>query len=279
MKSKPKLKFKKVVRPKARKEKKVKDVIVKMKDQVILEEVVVRVAGKGSEIVVSALHQKKPLDEFKIADKSGLTVNQLRNILYKLHEKNLVSFERKRDKKKGWFIYYWTINEEASLEVLTGFYEMSLEGFRNLLKSRKEKAFFVCPKGHCELSEEAALEQNFECIECGELLVLKDSKIEVRSISKQISVTENRIVEFKEMRKELFPKVKPRAKRRKKRKTKVKAKAKLKVKEKAKTKAKVKVKAMSKGRLKVKVKAKPKAKPKPKAQAKLKSKAKTKKRK
>jgi len=70
----------------------------------LLKEVVAIVAGKQAEEIADILDSKKHVNEFLIAKKLGITINQTRNILYKLSDFGLVSFIRKKDKRKGWYI-------------------------------------------------------------------------------------------------------------------------------------------------------------------------------
>ena len=71
-----------------------------------LKEIIDYSAGKLAENITIILSTKKYVNEFLIAKKIGLTINQTRNILYKLSDSGLVSSIRKKDKKKGWFTYF-----------------------------------------------------------------------------------------------------------------------------------------------------------------------------
>ena len=67
----------------------------------LLKSLVEEMAGQGASQIVDILYNKKDINEFLIAKKMNLTINQVRNILYKLSAEGLVSFIRKKDKKKG----------------------------------------------------------------------------------------------------------------------------------------------------------------------------------
>ncbi|MEI6850177.1 MAG: hypothetical protein WCK29_03995, partial [archaeon] len=70
----------------------------------ILREVVSTIAGERAKTIIDLLIDKKNVNEFLIAKKMKLTINQTRNILYKLGDEGLVSFIRKKDAKKGgWY--------------------------------------------------------------------------------------------------------------------------------------------------------------------------------
>ena len=59
-----------------------------------LREVVIIIVGKHAEEIAELLDTKKHVNEFIIAKKMELTINQVRNILYKLSDYGLVSFIR-----------------------------------------------------------------------------------------------------------------------------------------------------------------------------------------
>lgn len=164
-----------------------------------LQEIVMKIGGKGAAVIVPILKDKDNVDEFKIANKANMTINELRNILYKLHHGDLVSFTRKKDSKKGWFIYYWTLNNERSLRSLIKDYKRDLTEQKDILENTLKKNYFVCPRGHIELGEESALEQSFECMECGELLMLKDRDVEKRKLNKIIDKLSRRLAELIEL--------------------------------------------------------------------------------
>ena len=71
-----------------------------------LREVVIVVVGKQSEKIADLLDSKKHVNEFLIAKKMDITINQTRNILYKLSDYGLVSsIEKKIREKVGILIF------------------------------------------------------------------------------------------------------------------------------------------------------------------------------
>lgn len=140
-----------------------------------LVEVIVNIVGKPGEELVELLDDKKYINEFVIAKKLDLTINQTRNILYKISDYGLVSSIRKKDKKKGWYTYFWKIETLKSLEFLRDDLFKKIDQLNHQIKSRETKRFYVCERCHIELSEESALLYNFTCNECGAIFVLKDN--------------------------------------------------------------------------------------------------------
>jgi transcription factor E len=152
--------------------------------KIFLEEVVVLAAGKAAEPIADLLNSKKHVNEFIIAKKLDLTINQTRNILYKISDFGLVSSMRKKDKKKGWYTYFWKIEILKALEFLKVYVEKKMEQFNNQINSRETKTFYICERCNLEFNEENAMHQEFACPECGEVLSLKDNSKLVRELKK-----------------------------------------------------------------------------------------------
>lgn len=142
----------------------------------LLKEVTTFIAGAAASAVVDLLYGKKNVNEFLIAKKLKLNINQTRNILYKLAERGLISFIRKKDRKNGgWYTYYWTLDIGKSLDVLKNSLTQELTSFQSQLAARKNDRFYVCKNCDSEMTEEQALLGNFTCPECGEVLELRDN--------------------------------------------------------------------------------------------------------
>ena len=111
----------------------------------LLKKIVSDVAGTEAEKIVDLLYDKKNVNEFLIAKKLVLTINQTRNILYKLADEGLVTFIRKKDKKKGgWYTYFWTLSTGRSLIKFKEKILKNIEQMQHQLNSRTTKRFFIC---------------------------------------------------------------------------------------------------------------------------------------
>jgi len=149
-----------------------------------LREVVVIIVGKPAEPIAELLHSNKHVNEFIIAKKLDLTINQTRNILYKISDQGLVSSIRKKDKKKGWYTYFWKIEILKALEFLKNILLRNLGQIDNQIKSRETKQFYICERCNIEFGEETALLNNFTCNECGDIFTLKDNNKILRDSKK-----------------------------------------------------------------------------------------------
>ena len=164
------------------------------KEQIaLLKELVTKIAGKNTEPIVDIIAVNKHVNEFKIAEKLELTINQTRNILYKLSAHSIVSFIRKKDAKKGWYIYSWVIEVSKALSKSIEYKKKEIKNYENLLNSRKTKGFYICPTGCFETSEENAMLYNFKCPECGQLLQPESFKKEIEELEEKIAYSKKDI--------------------------------------------------------------------------------------
>ena len=163
----------------------------------LLKELVRKISGKDTEVIVDIIAGGKPVNEFKIAEKLKLTINQTRNILYKLLAQSMVYSIRKKDVKKGWYIYSWAINYQKSMEKLTEMKKKEIHQYEHLLQSRQSKRFYVCPSECMEVSDETAMLHDFKCQECGQLLQFKSFEQEIQDLKAKIEQARSEIAVIK----------------------------------------------------------------------------------
>lgn len=158
----------------------------------LLKTIVISVAGPSASGIVDPLYGKKNVNEFLIAKKLRLSINQTRNILYKLADEGLVSFVRKKDTKKGgWYTYYWTLNSGRGLVKFKEHVAKNLEQLQQYVEQRKHERFYFCVTCELEFTEEQALMQQYTCRECGQVLQLKDTSAEIQQKEKEIARLQN----------------------------------------------------------------------------------------
>lgn len=150
----------------------------------LLKEAVVLAAGRNAEGIAELLDSKKHVNEFLITKKLEITINQTRNLLYKLSDYGLVSSTRKKDKKKGWYTYFWKLENLKALEFLKSHLEKRLDQLNRQIESRESKMFYVCERCHIEVNEENALLYDFTCNECGDIFTVKDNTKLLKELKK-----------------------------------------------------------------------------------------------
>ncbi|MEA3248207.1 MAG: hypothetical protein U9Q73_00715 [Nanoarchaeota archaeon] len=159
----------------------------------LLYNLVEEMAGVNTGRIVEILFGKKDVNEFLIAKKMELTINQVRNILYRLSADGLVSFIRKKDKRKGWYIYYWTLKTEKCLVRLEQSLIRKIENLNGILTNREIKRYYVCKPCEIEVGEEKALEHGFTCEECSEVYELVNNSGPIRDTKAKITRTEKEL--------------------------------------------------------------------------------------
>jgi len=163
----------------------------------IIENVVSEVAGEDVVPLVHALKNKKNVSEFKLAESLKKEVNLTRNMLYRLYDANLVSFVRKKDKKKGWYIYYWTFDTRKVKNLLTKLKKRRLAKLKDRLEREHEGKFYSCKSQCIRLDFDQAMNFEFKCPECGELINQEDNSQEIKKIEKEIKELETELKQKK----------------------------------------------------------------------------------
>ncbi|MFC1728510.1 hypothetical protein ACFLZ7_03540 [Nanoarchaeota archaeon] len=156
----------------------------------VVEEVVQEVAGEDVIPLVNALKNRKNVSEFKLAEDIKEEINTTRNMLYRLYDANLVSFTRKKDKKKGWYIYYWTFNMKRIKYLFKNLKKARLEMLKERLGREKNNYFFSCENKCMRLDFEQATEFEFKCPECGNLMNEESNIEKIETIEKEIKQLE-----------------------------------------------------------------------------------------
>ena len=123
-----------------------------------VEELISELVGDDVLDVVKKIKNKENVSEVEIVNALGKDINQTRNALYKLYENNLVSFTRKKDKIKGWYIYYWTFNEEKIPNLVDSSNKERLEKLKSRLARERNNQFFKCGNRCIRLDFDQALE-------------------------------------------------------------------------------------------------------------------------
>jgi len=176
----------------------------------IIEEVVAETAGADVIPLVKLLKNKKNVSEFKLAEALKIEINQARNMLYRLYNANLVSFVRKKDKKKGWYIYYWTFDLKRVKYLAKILKRKRLEELKEKLEEEKSSQFFICPNKCVRLDFDHAMSFEFRCPECGAIVQQEDNTERIKKLEEEIKKLEEEIKEEEKKEKEKLKKIKKR---------------------------------------------------------------------
>src|SRR3989344_1725824 len=152
----------------------------------ILRDVIGEVAGDDVVEIVLLIQGKTNVSEFKLAEKLDITVNRVRNMFYLLSEHNLVEFTRKKDAKKGWYVYFWTLDMLRVRDLAVNHKQNFISKLKERVAREENGKFFICPDKHIRANLENAMEHNFKCPECDANLVADDNTKLINNLKKQI---------------------------------------------------------------------------------------------
>jgi len=151
------------------------------------------VAGEEAARIVDALNALGVAKEDEIAEKTGMRLNDVRKILYKLSERSLVTSRVRRDPQSGWFIYSWRLNPEQVEGYVEDQRRRVVEKLKARLDYEKDHEFYTCSTPGCtRLRFEDAMACLFRCSKCGKLLNHVDNIRIVEILSERIAEMEDR---------------------------------------------------------------------------------------
>ncbi|MCX6694965.1 MAG: hypothetical protein NTU61_01550 [Candidatus Altiarchaeota archaeon] len=138
----------------------------------------------GSEHVLIISKLDKPMLDSKLSDKVRLEDTRVRSILNELHEKRLVSLQRTKGPKEGWFSYYWSRREENILDYASKYLDSKLGRLSGMLGSGNGDILYSCDCSTVDYG--AAIDMNFACESCGRQLKTERTPQEIRDINSEI---------------------------------------------------------------------------------------------
>ena len=148
--------------------------------------------GEDAVELVYYLKGKENISEFKIAEDLKIDIHQVRNILYRLNSKHLATYIRKKDRQKGWYISYWTLNEKRFKEVYEQQQVDRLANLKTKLEKEQEyrEGLYICPNLCTRMNFESAMELNYICPECGKILNPQDNSRTIEHLKTMIAEME-----------------------------------------------------------------------------------------
>jgi transcription initiation factor TFIIE subunit alpha len=144
----------------------------------------------GEEEAVKLIEMLKNSDEItddEIANKTGIRLNNVRKILYKLYDHSLVSLRRTRDPKTGWFIFHWKLQPDQLEGFILSQKRRVYEKLNIRLEYEKNHDFYYCQTPGCRrITFEEAVELVFRCPTCGKPLMHYSNEKIVKILAEKI---------------------------------------------------------------------------------------------
>lgn len=162
-------------------------------DKKIRDEVLTEIAGAEAIKIVDFIKDKKETSEFTIAEKTKIEIHKTRTILYKLFESNVTSFIRRKDKIKGWYICYWDFAPQNISHAYLKLKKDRLEKLEVRLENEVGQHFFMCKNACARMNFEKAIDFEFKCPECGELMQQQDNSRTIEFLTNSISTIKDEV--------------------------------------------------------------------------------------
>ncbi len=137
--------------------------------------------------LIEILKNSEETTDDEIANKTGIRLNSVRKILYKLYDHSLVSLRRTRDPKTGWFIFHWKLQPDQLEGFILSQKRRVLEKLDTRLEYEKNHDFFYCNTPGCRrIPFEEAVELVFRCPTCGKPLMHYENDKIVQSLTQKL---------------------------------------------------------------------------------------------
>ena len=167
-----------------------------------IEDILLAILGEEGLPLIRELIGKSNISEFDLATRTKKDIKVIRKQLYILYNHNLISFTRKKDKQKGWYIYYWTLIPENVRFNYIKRNKNLLERLKNQVEIEKKELFFVCPGKCVRLNFDQATDFEFHCPECGQLIHEDNREEQVVKLEERIKAVELLLEEAKKEKKQ-----------------------------------------------------------------------------
>ena len=151
------------------------------------------ISGETGILMYHELKDKENVDELILVEKLEIPLNRLRHILYIWDSHNLLSSNRKKDRKKGWYIYFWTFLADHAKEAVVKSFEQQVIVLKQRLHREEGNQFYICPNKCTRATIENAMEETFLCPECGSVLTPEDNMKSISTMQRAIARLEEEI--------------------------------------------------------------------------------------
>jgi len=147
------------------------------------------VGAIGAKVFEVLVKNKKEMLDTDIVSVVGLSEQDIRRALYELHNLGLVMYKKVRSPSDNKYIYYWFIDITRLNHVLLQRKKAVLKRLKERLTFEESNTFYTCPVDDVRLTFEEAMENDFRCPRCGEMLVYEDNnniKSELKEFIKRL---------------------------------------------------------------------------------------------
>jgi transcription initiation factor TFIIE subunit alpha len=137
--------------------------------------------------LIEVLKLSEETTDDEIANKTGIRLNLVRKILYKLYDHSLVSLRRTRDPKTGWFVFHWRLQPDQLEGFILSQKRRVLEKLNTRLEYEENHDFYYCNTPGCKrVPFEESVELVFKCPTCGKPLMHYENEKIASALTKRV---------------------------------------------------------------------------------------------
>ncbi|MFQ6080062.1 MAG: transcription factor [Candidatus Bathyarchaeia archaeon] len=156
-------------------------------DDETLGKVAEALGGEEAVQVVNVLRGVDETTDDEIASRTGIRLNSVRKILYKLYDHSLVTLRRSRDQTTGWFIFHWRLQPDQLEGFIQNQKRRVLEKLEIRLEYEKNHDFYYCYTPGCrKIPFKEAMELVFRCPTCNKPLMHFDNGRIIEALTEKV---------------------------------------------------------------------------------------------
>ena len=145
-------------------------------DDEVSSKVARMIAGEDAVRIVLFLKRTGKATNDQILAETGMPLNYIRKILFKLYNYSIVQCDRLRDKETRWFIFNWRFQPDQVEGFVTNMKKRVLGILKMRLEYEANNNFYSCETQECgKYPFEVAMEHVFRCPVCGKTLHNNDN--------------------------------------------------------------------------------------------------------
>lgn len=110
----------------------------------------------------------------------------VRKVLYAMMQAKVAEYEKDTD-AKGWETFIWRLNLNQMKYVLQRRWQDELAHLRIQLKFEQDNEFYTCPSSHRRMVFEDAMDLQFQCPVCGEMMSPTDNSDVKQALEERIN--------------------------------------------------------------------------------------------
>jgi transcription initiation factor TFIIE subunit alpha len=156
-------------------------------DNETLLKVALALGEEDASLLINHLKTANETTDDAIANTTGIRLNLVRKILYKLYDHSLVSLRRTRDPKTGWFIFHWKLQPSQLEGFILSQKRKVLDKLVVRLDYEKNHDFYYCGNAECKkIPFGDAVELVFQCPTCEKPMSHCENGKIVKNLTKKV---------------------------------------------------------------------------------------------